>query len=421
MAPDPREELVPVGTVLAEVLAAVAPLPPVEASLVEAAGRVLAETVRAPVPFPAFDNAAMDGYAVRAGDVAAAAPGRPAVLPVTSGVFAGDHTPPPLPPGAAAPIATGAQVPEGADAVVPVEATLERDGAVAVVEPVGLGANVRRRGEDVAEGSALLAAGDRLGPGQIAAAAAAGRARLWVHPRPRVAVLSTGNEVRPPGAVLAPGQVHDAAGPALAALVREAGCDPRVLGPVPDDRARLAAALARAASDADAVLTVGGVSMGRRDLLVETLAGLGEARGWRIALRPGKPFALGAVGRVPVFGLPGNPAAALAAFEALVRPALLVLQGRPGTPRPSVAGELATAFRQRPGRLHLVRARAWREDGRLLVAPAGPQGAGSIASLAAANAWLVVPPAVERLEVGATVEVRAMWGEGFVDAPPAGG
>jgi molybdopterin molybdotransferase len=198
--------------------------------------------------------------------------------------------------------------------------------------------------------------------------------------------------------------VFDAVGPALAALLAGAGCATTTLGPVDDDPRLLAATLLDAAAGSDALITVGGASVGRHDHLKQVLRDHGELRTWRVALRPAKPFVFGAIAGTPLFGLPGNPASALAAYEVFVRPALLAMQGR-GDDRPRLQAELTESFSQAPGRLHLVRAHYWARAGRHLVRPVGAQGAGMVHALAAANAWMVVPAEVDHLPAGALVDV----------------
>ncbi|HXF57857.1 MAG TPA: gephyrin-like molybdotransferase Glp [Actinomycetota bacterium] len=402
----PRAEaLAPVEDVRALVLSSVAPLPPRQVPLAEAGGLVLAEPVVAPFDLPPFPNAAMDGFAVRSADTAPA----PAALRLVGEALAGRPFGGRVGPGEAVAVATGAVLPEGADAVVPLEEASVQGERVVVGQPVPPGRHVRGRGEDVRAGEVLLPAGTVLGPGQVAAAAATGREAVAVHPRPRAAVVPTGDEVVPAGRTPGPGQVHDAVSPALAVLVGEVGAVPLLRPVAPDDPGRLLDALEEAAARSDVLVTVGGASRGERDLVSRLEAGeAGRVVSFRVALRPAKPFAFGRAFGVPLFGLPGNPASALAAFEELVRPALLAMMGRRPATRPSVRAFLAEDFEQRPGRLHLVRAEAWREGGRLLVRPAGRQGAGMVHSLARANAWMVVGPEVTSLPAGAEVEVRLL-------------
>jgi molybdopterin molybdotransferase len=271
---------------------------------------------------------------------------------------------------------------------------------------------VRTPGEDVRAGETILDAGTVLGPGQLAAAAALGMRDLMVHPRPRVAVLPTGDEIRSPGEPLGAGQIYDAVSAPLALLIREVGALALPFGPAPDEPRALAAAVREAGAAADAVVTIGGVSVGPMDLICR-LPGVGdEIRGFRLALRPAKPFAFGRAFGVPLFGLPGNPGAALVAFEELVRPALLAMLGKDPSVRPAVRATLAEPLVQKAGRLHLVRAEVWREGGRLWARAAGDQGAAMIHSLARAQAWAAIPPDIEELPAGAEVQVRLL-----VDVP----
>jgi molybdopterin molybdotransferase len=289
------------------------------------------------------------------------------------------------------------------------EHAVEHGDRVLVGGPVDRGRNVRRRGEDVAAGTELLHPGQVVTAGQIVAAAALGRTTLRVRRPPRVAVVLTGAEVVPAGQPPAGHQVVDAVGPALQALLADVGCTAATLGPIDDDPGVLAATLLHAAEDSDALITVGGASVGRHDHLKQVLRRHGDLRTWRVALRPAKPFVFGVVRGTAVFGLPGNPVSALSAWEVFVRPALLAMQGRSGD-RPRQRAQLTESFSQPPGRLHLVRAQCWMRADRRLVRPVGAQGAGMVHALAAANAWMVVPPEVEHLPAGALVEVWPMEG-----------
>jgi len=405
--PATGEPLASVDEVTASITAAVEVLPAAALPLPEAAGRVLAEAVRAPMPLPRFDNAAMDGYAVRTADLGGANVDAPVTLRLVAPSSAGQTVPPQLPAGCACPIATGAPLPAGADAVVMLEHAIEHDGRVLVSLPVDRGQHVRRRGEDVPAGSELLHAGQVLTAGQLVAAAALGRTTLRVRRPPRVTTVLTGTEVVPAGQPLADHQVFDAVGPALRALLADVGCSTATLGPLDDDPRLLATTLLAAAEDSDALITVGGASVGRHDHLKQVLRRHGELHTWRVALRPAKPFVFGTIAGIPLFGLPGNPASALAAYEVFVRPALLAMQGR-SDDRLRLQAELTESFSQAPGRLHLVRASCWMGVDRQLVRPVGAQGAGMVHALAAANAWMVVPAEVDHLAAGALVEVWPM-------------
>lgn len=417
MASTPRfdggDEALSPGAVRAAVLRGIRPMQPRAIPLADAAGLVLAEDVRAPVELPRFANSAMDGFAVRADDVNDA--GHAVTLRVVGRAFAGRPWAGRVGAGEAVAIATGAPVPAGADAIVPVEDATVREGAVDVAGPVVQGRHVRRSGEDVRAGDVVLARGQVVAAGQLAAAAALGLADLPVHPRPRATVVATGDEIRPPGAPLDAGQVHDAVSVALDALLREAGATVVARTPegrpvIADEPGALRDALRDAARVADVVVTVGGVSRGERDP-VRAISWTGDVQAVDVALRPARPFAFGEVDGARVFCLPGNPGAALASFEELVRPAIRLLLGRAPTVRRSVRATLTEAFEQRPGRLHLVPAEVWRDGLTLIARAITSSGSGSIAALARASGWLVVEPDVHTLPAGAEIEVRLLVDE----------
>jgi molybdopterin molybdotransferase len=402
-----NQDLVSPAEVRAEVLAAIRPLAPRAVELADAAGLVLAAPLRAPFALPQFDNAAMDGFAVRSADTRA----RPATLRVIGSAYAGKPFGGTIGGGEAVSIATGAMLPQGADAVVAAEDVAAEGDHVLVIQPIERGHHVRRAGEDIEGGATVLVAGTILGPGQIAAAAAFGLREIAVYPRPRVAIVPTGDELRPSGQRLGPGEIYESVSVPLSILIADVGGLPIHRGVAPDDETGLEEAVRGAAGAADTVLTVGGVSRGERDLIRRLHRGA-SVRSYQVALRPARPFAFGEASGVPLFGLPGNPAAALASFEEFVRPALLALMGRRAEVRTTVRAILSDPFEQRPGRLHLVRVEVWRERGGFRARPAGRQGAGMIHSLARAQGWAVVAPDVERLPAGSEIEVRLL-----VDVP----
>lgn len=378
-------------------------LPPCPVPLMDAAGLVLAQEVAAPFDLPRFPNSAMDGFALRAADTHPA----PVKLRVMGRALAGRPAEMAVGAGEAVTIATGGMLPDGADSVVPAEQVTVGAGEITVFEPVQPGRHVRRVAEDVIAGEVVIEAGTPLGPGQLAAAAALGFTRLVVHRRPRVVVVPTGDEVRPPGVPLAPAQIYDAVSTPLAVLIEELGAVPVVQPVVPDSPEGLAAALEQAAAQADAVITIGGVSVGEGDFLRRIQLD-GKVRCLEIALRPCRPFGFGRIGDALLLALPGNPAAALAGFEELVRPALLAMLGKAPVTRPSQPATLTEPIAQTPGRLHLVRCRVWRHGDRLWARPVGHQGAGMVHSLAAANAWAIVPGEVSELAAGSEVAVRIL-------------
>lgn len=388
---------------LADCLATVDLLAPVRTSVLEALDLLLAEDVVSPVDLPRFDNSSMDGYAVRVPDVATATAQRPAVLPVSADLPAGAGELPWLVPGTAARIMTGAPVPGGADAVVPVEWTDAGAQSVSVRQPPAPGAYIRRSGEDVRAGTTVLAAGTRLNPRHVALLAAVGRADVLAHPAPRVVVLSTGSELVAPGAELTAGAVHDANGYGLVAAARELGAVARHGGIVADDEDSVRAALEAALVDADVVVTSGGVSAGVYDTVKAVLRQIGTVRFDKVAMQPGMPQGFGVLGpdRVPIFTLPGNPVSSLVSFEVFVRPVLRKLAGEHSLHRPGVTAVAGAGWRSPPGKRQFVRAVLdVRADGVQIVTPVGGQGSHLVADLAGAGCLAVVPEDVTEVEVG---------------------
>jgi molybdopterin molybdotransferase len=389
-------DLLSIDEALECILARARPLEAEEVPLELAAGRVLAAAARAAVDLPPFPSSAMDGFALRAADV-------PGTLPVVERVAAGRPAGRPLGAGEAAAIATGGVVPDGADAVVPVEYVVEHENDVEVPDAVDVGANVRPRGGDVRAGEVVLPAGARLGPAQIGALAAAGVAVVSCARRPRAAVLTTGTELRPPGEPLSPGQIYESNGPMLEAQLRSAGAEVERLPPVEDDPAAHRHALERAL-EADVAVTTGGVSVGPHDLVREIEADLGvEEVFWRVAVKPGKPISFGVRGATLVFGLPGNPVSSLVGFELFVRPALAALQGAVDPGPTFEAGRLATTLRRNPARDELVRARRTTTAHGSHLEPVSGQESHMIVRAAVANALVLVPRGDGELAAGETV------------------
>ena len=384
--------LIPLEDAQEHVLARVGPLEPRVVWTVAAIGCVLAETVSSPEDVPPFANTAMDGYAVRAADVAGATSESPVELPVVAEVAAGHPADRSLAAGEAMRIFTGAPIPDGADAVVMVEHTQRLDGGarVAVEVAVPAGEAVRVAGDDLRTGDVVFEPGELLGPGHLGVLAGIGVGEVSVHPRLRVGVLSTGDELVEAGQPLAPGQIRDSNRATLLALVAQHGWQAVDLGLIRDDEAAITAAIEQGASTCDAVLTSGGVSMGDIDLVKVVLDRIGDMRWMQIAIRPAKPFAFGLVGGTPVFGLPGNPVSSMVSFELLARPALRRMAGHAQLLRPEVPAVAAEAFRRHPdGKVHFVRVAASRDDdGALLVRSAGGQGSHHLTAMARAHALL---------------------------------
>lgn len=384
--------LLSIDEALARVLARVRPLESERVLVHAAACRVLAEDVAAAVDLPSFRSSAMDGYALRADDT-------PGTLPVVFRIAAGLPADRPLAAGEAMAISTGGAVPEGADAVVPLEIVVEQDNTLVVPEAATAGAHIRPVGGDVRAGESLLAAGTVLGAAQLGALAAAGVAEVAVGRRPAVVVISTGTELRRPGEPLEAGQIYESNSPMLAAAFASAGAAVERIGPVADDEEEHRAALRRGL-EADVLVSSGGVSVGPHDLVRRVLAELGaEEDFWGVAVRPGKPLAFGTRGRTLVFGLPGNPVSALVAVELFVRPALLALQGA-SSPGPRwQTGRLAGPLRRNAARDELVRARRGRDDSTLLE-PLSGQESHMIARAAGADALVLVPAGEGELAAG---------------------
>ena len=386
---------------LAGILAALTPIAPLDLALLEAEGAVLAEPVTAPVQLPPFDNSAMDGYAVVAADVASA----PVVLPVVGDIMAGDLGASGIRPGLAARIMTGAPLPGGADAVVPVEWTDGGTAKVRIKRSAPAGNYIRRAGEDVQAGQVVVEAGVRLGAAQIGMIAAVGQARVQVRPKPRVLVLSTGNELREPGTTLAIGQIWESNSFMLTAAVAEAGGVGYRLPTVGDDAEKVLEAVHDQLMRADALITTGGVSMGARDIVKEVLTGTVEFSG--VAMRPGKPQGFGLIGpqQVPIFTLPGNPVSAYVSFQVFVRPALRALQGLPPASLDLVSAELTADVTSPVGIRHFLRGVLAFSSGHYRVSPAAAQGSHQMGALAGANGLIIAREDQEFLPAGSVVEV----------------
>jgi molybdopterin molybdotransferase len=387
----------------AAVAALLPPRPVVRLPLAECRGLVLAEDVVAPVSLPPFDNSAMDGYAVRAEDIAGASEAEPVELPVAEDIPAGRTDVPRLMPGTAHRIMTGAPLPPGADAVVMVERTdggVERVRIGVAVEP---GNHIRRTGEDVRERDVVLSAGSVLTPARLGLAAAVGHGTLPVRRRPVVLVLSTGTELVAPGAPLRPGQIYESNSVLLAAAVEEIGCVADVLRFVPDDPARFLAVIAERADGADLLLTSGGVSAGAYEVVKDALTGQGVDF-VRVAVQPGGPQGLGrvdALGGLPVVALPGNPVSAALSFEVFLRPALLAALGHPVVDRPRATARLVSGLGSPAGKRQYRRAR--HDEGLVEVTPVGGPGSHLLASFAASNCLIELDEDTTDAPAGSTV------------------
>ena len=414
MTADPAQDaglasgsLLSVDAYQAAILAAISPLPPVSLELADAEGCVLAEDVTAAVSLPSFDNSSMDGYAVHAADTTHSSERKPLTLEVTAEIAAGDTGAYQLASGTAIKIMTGARMPAGADAVVPVEWTDGGGKRVEIYRPVAAGNAVRYVGGDATEGETLLTKGIRMRPMQIAVAASAGRKMIKVRPRPRVVVLSTGNELTEPGTPLVPGQIWDSNSYMLAAAAREAGAVTSRRAVVPDDPAGVLPALEAQLSEADLLVTTGGVSMGgEHDVVKAALRELGTVAFGKVAMQPGMPQGFGTLGegRVPIFTLPGNPVSAYVSFQLFVRPAIAALQDTGDLRLPVARATLTGPVRSPEGRRSFLRGVLTGGQ----VAPLSGQGSHQIAALGRANALIVVPDDTTRLPEGETVDVLVL-------------
>jgi molybdopterin molybdotransferase len=426
-APEERARVLSVTEALERILAGVPVLPPESVPLAAALGRVLAEPVIAGREIPPWDNSAMDGYAVRAVDTRAASAGRPVTLAVVGEVAAGAVASRELGPGQAYRILTGAPLPGGSDAVVPQEDVRRHEGEVWLERPVSPGACVRPRGEDIRCGDLVLEPGTVLRPAALGVLAALGRARVDVHRRPVVAVLSTGDELVAPGAPLGPGQIPDSNTYTLCGLVAEAGATPRSLGIARDRREELLERL-REGFEADVLVSSAGVSVGDRDFVREAVEALGARLDfWKVNMRPGKPLTFGRLPGRPggaagapgeahgegrlFFGLPGNPVSCMVTFELFVRPALRRMGGHGVLERPRVRARALDPIDNPGTRPGYLRVRLEPVAGGLGARPTGEQGSAILRSMLVADGLAVVPGDT-RIAPGEEVEVILLVSDG---------
>jgi molybdopterin molybdotransferase len=416
-------DLISVDQALDHILRHIGPLDSQSISIVDALDRVLAEDIVAGIDIPPFANSAMDGYAVRAVDVERASIEQPVMLQVIGEVAAGAVADDPVRPGSGVRIMTGAPVPPGSDAVVPFESTSEgRDqaglaqGQVAIYRPVRKGENVRKAGEDIQQGQKVLAVGQVLRPPDIGILAAMGFPQVRVVRRPRVAILATGNELVDVDQPITPGKIRNSNEYTTIGLVKRYGGEPVPLGIARDTVEDLTAKIREGlAQNVDLFLTSAGVSVGDFDVVKNVLAAQGEMLFWQVAIKPGKPLAFGNIGGTPLLGLPGNPVAAMVAFEVFARPAILKLGGHSRWEKPAVSAVVEEDVRN-SGRRHFMRARVRRAADGYRVTTRGSgvqiQGSGILSSLVWANGLLVVPEEVTFIQAGSLVDVWMLdWSE----------
>ena len=395
--------LVPYQDAVDEVLEAAKPLPRVRLAILDAVGCVCAEAVVAGEDVPPFASSAMDGYAIRSDDTQGASKDAPVVLRLVEDLPAGTVPEVEIQSGTASKIMTGAPIPPGADAVVPWEDTQPRNGAVAVLVEVPPDKNVRPRGEDVPAGTQIVGVGDLLGPVHVGVLASLGRADVLVVRRPRVAVLSTGDELVAPGEKLRAGQIYESNSYLIAALLRSEGADVGTVATIKDEPEAIASWLKRAAGEHDVIVTSGGASVGEHDWLRDILSREGELKMWRVAIKPGKPIAFGSIAGTRVFSLPGNPGSAFVGMHVFVAPFVRAIAGRDPAPRGFTA-RLAKAVRGSQQRTLFCRVRL--EGDTAIPLPA--QSSVVLSNLLPTEAFAIVPPG--GLPEGAEVRVEPLVG-----------
>ena len=404
----PADRLSTVEEHVERIVTSIRPLPPYDQPLLEAIGLSVCEPITASIDLPSFDNSAMDGYAVYFDDVATASEDRPVHLPVVGEMAAGQTRLFALSPGTTVRIMTGAPVPHGADAVVPIEWT---DGGVAhvrITRAPERGQHVRAQGEDVRVGDVLLEEGRVLGPRQLGLVASVGRAQVRARPRPRVVIISTGAELREPGTSLGHDSIYDGNSFMLAAAARDAGAIAYRVGIVSDDPNQFQDALSDQLVRADLVVTSGGVSKGAHDVVKEVLTGVGTVSFGEVAMQPGMPQGFGTLGPddTPLFTLPGNPVSAYVSFLLFVAPALAKLQDLPAERQRPLTAALTDPVRSPDGRRSYLRGVL--DDARETVVPLTGQSSHQLGALAQANALIIVPEQITRLEAGAAVDVMCL-------------
>jgi molybdopterin molybdotransferase len=402
---DSGEGLVPVDEARERVLATIKPLQPLALPLTEAYGCVLAESLTAERDIPDFASSAMDGFAVRSSEVAPATPSSPVELRIVGRSMIGERPEGTVGGGEAFAIATGAPVPAGADTIVPIENCKSVDGRVRVFAGSAQGKHIRPTGEDVRAGETLVHAGRRLQAPELGLLATAGFAHPLVHPRPRVVVLSTGDELIPPSRKPDYGQVRDSNAYMLFAALREAGAVPTIAGIVRDDVDAFKEVVLSHLTQADAFISSGGVSVGERDVVKTAFFRRGEVDFYRVAMQPGMPQGFGEVEGKPYFGLPGNPVSVFVSFEAFIRPALMKMMGRRQLFRPEVPARLEEDVTGPAGKTQFARVRVRRTKDGWVATPTGGRGSNLIATVAKANGLAIVPQGTETARAGSQVTV----------------
>jgi molybdopterin molybdotransferase len=398
--------LVSVEDARERVLSHIRPLAPIDLPLNEAYGCVMAADILAPKDLPEFASSAMDGFAVRADDIAAAAPDMPVKLPVVGRAAMGERPGTVVGHDEAVRIATGAPIPAGADCVVPIENCVVEGDRLRVLHPVPQGKHIRPAAEDVRAGDVLVPAGRKLGAPELGMLAAAGFAHAPVFPKPRVVVISTGDELVEPGKPLEFGQIHDSNAFMLAGAIREAGATPFVAGIVRDDPDALKGEVLSQLATADAFVSSGGVSVGERDVVKAAFLHQGDVEFYKVAMQPGMPQGFGLIEGKPYFGVPGNPVSVFVSFEVFVRPALLKMMGRRQLLRPEVVARLEEEISGPHGKTQFARVMVRRDEaGGFVARPTGGRGSNLLSTVARANGLAIVPAGTASLPAGAECRV----------------
>jgi molybdopterin molybdotransferase len=391
--------------VRASILDEIRTLAPIELHLQEAYGCVLAADVVAELDIPPFSSSAMDGYAVRSSDVRSTSADAPVALRLAGRAQVGRPPVATVGGGEAIRIATGAPVPAGADCVVPIEHCVAQGALVHVLRPFGEGANIRPAGQDVGAGQTLVPAGRRISAGELGLLASSGHASVLVHPRPRVVVLSTGDELVEPGRPASFGMVRDANSFTLYGGLRDVGAVPYLAGIIRDEEEALKNEVLGLAARADCFISSGGVSVGERDVVKKAFFRRGDIDFYRVAMQPGMPQAFGMIDDTPYFGLPGNPVSVFVSFEVFVRPALLKMMGRRDIFRPEIWAVVESGISGPKEKVQFARVRVWREKGQWRAASTGPSGSNLLATVTKANGLAIVPMGMETAEAGSRVRV----------------
>ncbi len=398
---------------LERVLSPFKPLPPERIPVLETLGRVVAEDVFADMDIPPLSNTSMDGYAVRAADTSGASRENPVRLRIIYDLAAGYTTDKSVTSGCTIRTMTGAPIPPGADAVVQFEDTERKGEWVEIFKGVKTGTNVRLAGEDVKKGDLVLPLGTEIRPQEVGILAALGRREVWVHRRPRVAILATGDEVIEIDAPWRPGKIRNSNSYSNAAQVIRYGGVPLMLGIARDNEGELIAKVREGLEKgADLFLTTGGVSMGDFDMVKKVLAAEGEMGFWKVRMKPGKPLAFGQIRGVPLLGLPGNPVSAMVTFELFARPAILKMQGKTGFEKPIIKAKLMDAIPRKDNRRHYVRVTVERQNSDYEAHLTGDQGSGILLSMVRSQGLAIIPEDIDHLPAGAMVRVMMLdWPE----------